>query len=91
MSYSVLRFLTRHQVTQQSLVTPEAAVTNLTGFRGNWISFLEHIIIIGKAGLNLFCNETCLCVVATLEFRQVAGQRETRFDGWINGQIERAV
>jgi hypothetical protein len=57
---------------QQSVVTPEAAVTQLTGFRGNWIGFSEHSVIIGKAGLNLFSNEACL-VAASLAFRKVPG------------------
>ena len=38
-------------------------------FRGNWIIFSEHSIIIGKAGLNLFCNEARQRVAATLAFR----------------------
>jgi hypothetical protein len=73
-------------------------VTHLTGFRGNWISFSEHSIIIGKAGLNLFCNEACLLAAATLAFRKVVEfnvrtgtKRNRQIDGWINGQIKRGL
>jgi len=66
----LLLFCSRiRQITQQSLVTQEAAMSHLTGLRGNWISFSEHSIIIGKAGLNLFHNEACVRVAATLAFR----------------------
>jgi len=70
-------------------------MTHLTGFRGNWISFSEHSVIIGKAGLNLFCNEACLRAAATLAFRKFAefnvragAKRNGQIDGWINGQIK---
>ena len=67
-------------------------MTHLTGFRGNWISFSEHSIIIGKAGLNLFCNEACPRVAATLAFRKVAGQKETDelMDGYMGRQSGRS-
>jgi hypothetical protein len=83
---------------QQHVATAEAAVTHLTGFRGNWIIFSEHGIIIGKAGLNLFSNEARLRVAATLALRKVAGfnvrtgtKRNERIAGRMNRQIQRAV
>jgi hypothetical protein len=61
-------------------------------------SVSQNSIIIGKAGLNMFCNEACLLAAAALAFPKVeefnvrtGTMRNTQIDGWISGQIKRGL